>query len=145
MTKRRCFYNTIEGKAADRCPAGFWIHFPQDAIHGEAAVRAHMDFMAETDTDILKVMNENILYDGESKIRSSRDIGKFRGFSRKDKMFQDQMEIIKRICGRAGENTRFWLPSTDFWHLPSTRRDSQGISPAWDTAWRCSAGSDQGR
>ncbi len=102
MTKRQRFYNTIEGKAADRCPAGFWIHFPQDAIHGEAAVRAHMDFMAETDTDILKVMNENILYDGESKIRSSRDIGKFRGFSRKDKMFQDQMEIIKRICGRAG-------------------------------------------
>ncbi|MCI8664629.1 MAG: hypothetical protein HFG69_15515 [Hungatella sp.] len=101
MTKRQRFYNTIEGKEADRCPTGFWIHFPKEAMHGEAAVKAHLDFMAETDTDILKIMNENILYDGESRIMSSKDIGKFRGFSRKDRIFKDQMEIIKGICDRS--------------------------------------------
>ena len=101
MTKRQRFYNTIEGKEAERCPTGFWIHFPKEAMHGEAAVKAHLDFMAETDTDILKIMNENILYDGESRIMSSKDIGKFRGFSRKDRIFKDQMEIIKGICDRS--------------------------------------------
>ena len=28
MTKRERIYNLIEGKEIDRCPAGFWIHFP---------------------------------------------------------------------------------------------------------------------
>ena len=103
MTKRERIYGLIEGKEIDRCPAGFWIHFPQECQHGEAAVKAYIDFMNHTDTDILKVMNENILYDGESKIMCLNDIKKFRGFSRKDDIFQDQMEIIKRIsdCSKA--------------------------------------------
>lgn len=46
MTKRQRFYNTIEGKEADRCPTGFWIHFPKEAMHGEAAVKAQMRRMS---------------------------------------------------------------------------------------------------
>ena len=64
MTKRERVYGLIEGKEVDRTPVGFWLHFPEECQHGEAAVKAHIDFMKQTNTDILKVMNENILYDG---------------------------------------------------------------------------------
>ncbi|WP_252198306.1 uroporphyrinogen decarboxylase family protein [Clostridium sp. MCC353] len=98
MTKHERIFNLLEGKDTDRPPVGFWLHFPDTMHHGEAAIQAHINFMEETDTDILKIMNENILYDGESIIATENDIHKFRGFSRKDKIFKDQMEIIKRIA-----------------------------------------------
>ena len=101
MTKYERIYNLLEGREVDRTPAGFWLHFPKKMHHGDAAIQAHMKFMKETDTDILKIMNENILYDGESLIETVNDINKFRGFSRKDKIFQDQMEIISRIKEQA--------------------------------------------
>jgi uroporphyrinogen decarboxylase len=102
MNQRERVYNVLEGKTADRVPVGFWLHFPESMHHGDAAVKAHLEFMKKTDTDILKIMNENLLYDGESKIYSTSDIGKFRSYSRKDKIFQDQIDIIKRISDQAG-------------------------------------------
>lgn len=104
MTKRERVMNLLEGRPVDRTPAGFWLHFPQDMHHGEKAIKAHMDFMEHTDTDILKIMNENLLYDGDSKIDRLSAISKFRGFSRKDGIFKDQMEIIKRITEQAGQD-----------------------------------------
>lgn len=101
MNKRERIFNLLEGKPIDRTPTGFWLHFPESMHHGDAAIRAHMDFVHETDADILKVMNENLLWDGESKILSTADIGKFRSFGRKDKQFIDQMDIIKRIADQA--------------------------------------------
>lgn len=103
MSKRERVFNLLEGKEIDRTPVGFWLHFPEESHHGNAAIRAHLDFMEQTDTDILKIMNENILYDGESHISCLDDIKKFKGFSRKDQIFKDQMEIIKRIRDAAGE------------------------------------------
>lgn len=97
MTEKERLYNVLEGKPTDHTPTGFWLHFPEEMHHGDAAIRAHLNFMEQTGTDILKVMNENLLYDGSSKICSTADLGKFRGFSRKDKVFVDQMDIIKRI------------------------------------------------
>ncbi|MGN0372191.1 MAG: uroporphyrinogen decarboxylase family protein [Enterocloster sp.] len=97
MNERERVYNILEGKTVDRAPTGFWLHFPESMHHGDAAIKAHLEFMRQTGTDILKVMNENLLYDGESKICSTADISKFRGYSRKDKIFIDQMDIIKRI------------------------------------------------
>lgn len=101
MTKRERVFNLLEGKSIDRTPVGFWLHFPEAMHHGDSAITAHLDFMKHTDTDILKIMNENILYDGESQIRCLGDIKKFCGFSRKDRLFQDQMDIIKRIADKA--------------------------------------------
>lgn len=101
MTKHERIYNLLDGKKIDRTPAGFWLHFPKEMHHDAAAIQAHMNFMKDTDTDILKIMNENILYDGETIIETSADIDKFRGFCRKDKIFQDQMKIISCIKEQA--------------------------------------------
>lgn len=97
MTRHDRLFTLLKGGAIDPCLTGFWIHFKEECRHGEEAVRAHMDFIKETNTDILKIMNENILYDGAAKIMSSSDIHKFRGFTKKDSIMQDQMEIIKKI------------------------------------------------
>lgn len=97
LTKHERVFRTIEGKEVDRTPVGFWLHFPEEQHHGENAIKAHWDFMEKTDSDIMKIMNENILYDGENHISCLNDISKFRGFSRHDTIFKDQMEIIKRI------------------------------------------------
>lgn len=102
MNRKERIFALIDNKPVDRTPVGFWLHFPQSMHHGEAAVKAHMDFMRESNTDILKVMNENILYDGVSKIYGTSDIHLFRGFSRKDAVFQDQMKIIRDVAERAG-------------------------------------------
>lgn len=102
MTKRERVFNLLDGREVDRPPVGFWLHFPEEMHHGDAAIRAHLDFMEQTDSDILKIMNENILYDGESHISCLGDIKKFKGFSKKDQIFKDQMEIIKRIADEAG-------------------------------------------
>lgn len=97
MNEKERIYNLLEGKPIDRTPTGFWLHFPESMHHGDAAIKAHLKFMEQTGTDIMKVMNENLLYDGESRILSTADLDKFRGYSRKDKIFVDQMDIIKRI------------------------------------------------
>ena len=101
MNRKERVYRVLERKPVDRVPAGFWLHFPESMHHGDAAIKAHMDFVRDTGVDILKVMNENLLYDGESKILSTADLGKFRRFGRKDKIFMDQMDIIKRIADQA--------------------------------------------
>lgn len=101
MNKKERVYNLLQGKQTDRVPTGFWLHFPESMHHGASAIRAHMDFVQETGVDILKVMNENLLYDGHSQILSTADLGKLRRFSRKDKIFIDQMDIIKRIADEA--------------------------------------------
>lgn len=101
MTKRQRIFNLLEGKPVDRTPAGFWLHFPEESHHGEAAVEAHIDFMRHTDTDILKVMNENLFW-AEGKVYSTRELSKIKTFARKDKIFIDQMDIIKAIAQKAG-------------------------------------------
>ena len=47
--------------------------FLGEAHKGAPAVKAHMDFVRQTDTDILKIMNENVFYDGMTRIYSTAD------------------------------------------------------------------------
>lgn len=102
MNHRERVYNLLDGKAVDRPPTGFWLHFDKSMHHGDAAIQAHLDFMKNTGTDILKVMNENQFYCPDGKIGCTADLHKARRFSRKDKIFVDQMDIIRRIADRTG-------------------------------------------
>ncbi len=97
MNKNERINNMLKGLKIDRPPVVFWQHFPDEHKFGEASVEAHLKFQKETDVDILKIMNENVFYDGSSKIECLNDIKKFRAFSKKDKIFQDQIELIKKI------------------------------------------------
>lgn len=45
----------------DGVPSSFSLHFPADKKQGEACVKAHLDFFRDTDADICKIMNENLV------------------------------------------------------------------------------------
>lgn len=104
MTRKELIFNLLDGKKVDRIPTGFWLHFPAEMHHGDKAVQAHLDFMTQSNTDILKIMNENTFYNDCGPIRCSADLSNFRSFNKQDKIFLDQSQIIKRICEKNTED-----------------------------------------
>ena len=61
MNKKERVIAAIKGEPACGVPSGFSLHFPAELTRGDAAVKAHLDFFRATDTDILKIMNENLV------------------------------------------------------------------------------------
>ena len=100
MTKKERIKNILNGQPVDRIPAAFWLHFPENEKFGQAAVDAHLKLAEEIDTDFIKIMNENVFWDGITRIDRLDDIKHFRPYSRKDKIFQDQMNLIRCIAER---------------------------------------------
>lgn len=101
MNKKERIAAVVNHQKSPETPVGFWLHFPKEAHKGVPAVKAHMDFVRQTDTDILKVMNENVFYDGVTHIYSTADIPKFRGYSRQDEIFRNQMDVIRAVADQA--------------------------------------------
>lgn len=99
MTKKERVISAIKCQEVDHTPSSFSLHFPETAAYGEAAVEAHLNFFKETDTDILKIMNENLVpYMGE--IKTAADYKMVKTISINDKFMQDQIEMTKRILDR---------------------------------------------
>ena len=61
MTKRQRVLAVLHGEKPDHIPVGFSLHFPAGQNAGEAGVRAHLEFFRETDADLVKIMNENLV------------------------------------------------------------------------------------
>ena len=101
MNSRERVNAVLEGKKPDRTPVTFWCHFHEKDRFGEAAVRAHMKFREESQTDILKVMNENTL-PCTYKIDSVYDFSKATPIDRNCGYMQDQVEVVKRVVDAAG-------------------------------------------
>lgn len=103
MTKRERVIAAIKGQEPDGIPCGFSLHFPQKEAFGQAAVDAHIRFFEESDTDILKIMNENLVpYMGE--IRQGRDYRLVREMSLKDPFMEDQLWMTEQILRRCDKN-----------------------------------------
>ena len=63
MNKKERVKAAIRKEKVDYVPSCFSLHFPRETAFGEDAVKAHLEFYHATDTDILKVMNENLIPD----------------------------------------------------------------------------------
>lgn len=96
MTKKERVLAAIGGRQPDAVPTCFSMHFPKDQNAGEAAIRQHLDFFRQTDTDVLKLMNENLIPDMGS-IRSPADWAQVRTLSMKDGFMVRQMELCRRL------------------------------------------------
>lgn len=96
MTKKERVLCAMSGGEPDCVPVGYSVHFPAECRCGEAAVQAHLKFFEETDTDILKVMNENLIPD-MGPIKTPEDWKQVRSMSLQDAFMQDQLEITKRV------------------------------------------------
>ncbi len=99
MTKKERVIAAIEGKEVDGIPSGFSLHFPKEKAYGEIAVDTHLRFFEESDTDILKIMNENLVpYMGE--IRTGSDYGMVKKMTMEDSFMQDQVALVDGILRR---------------------------------------------
>ena len=99
MTKRERVIAAITGNIVDAVPSCFSLHFPKGKAQGEAGIQSHLEFFQKTDTDILKIMNENLVPDiGE--IRVPDDWKKIPSFSLKDPFLSNQIEFARRILDK---------------------------------------------
>ena len=95
MTKKERVTAAIRGEEVDKIPSGFSLHFPKESAFGDAAVKAHLKFFEESDTDILKIMNENLVpYMGE--INNGSDYSMVKEMTMADGFMQDQVDVYKR-------------------------------------------------
>lgn len=86
----------VAGQEMDRVPAGFWFHFPEGQKHGDASVKAHLDYYRAAGVDFLKVMNEHP-YQTSVSISSPSDWRYLRPAPLSAPFFQQQLDELKRI------------------------------------------------
>lgn len=100
MTKKERVWAAIHGKEVDHVPTGFSLHFPVDKAAGEEGVKSHLEFFKDTDTDIIKMMNENLVPD-VGEIRTPEDWNKIPVYSLNDGFMRKQIEMVERIMDQA--------------------------------------------
>ena len=101
MTKKERVFAVLRGETPDRIPAGFWLHFPESAFHGDEAVKAHLDFFEKTGTDIQKIMNEYVV-PCDIPIKKAADWKNLKPFTRQSPFITGHVEMIKRILDKTG-------------------------------------------
>lgn len=102
MNKKDRVLAAISHQQVDHVPASFSLHFPREIASGEAAVKAHIDFYRETDCDVLKIMNENLVPEiGE--MNGPDDWKKIPAYNRHSPFMVRQLDMIKRILDGVGE------------------------------------------
>lgn len=96
MNKYERVKAAIAGKPLDHVPSCYSIHFPRQEAFGGAAVKAHLDFYHETDVDVLKVMNENLV-PAIGALDSPSDWDRLPAYNRSSQFVADQLELIKQL------------------------------------------------
>ena len=108
MTKKERVISAINGKDVDYVPSGFSLHFDKKIVFGDNEVKAHIDFFDKTDTDIVKIMNENLVpYMGE--INSADDYKMVKAVTLEDDFMKNQIELSKRILEKCDTNNSFTM------------------------------------
>lgn len=95
MNKRERVIAAIYKKETEGVPSCFSVHFPKNQTRGWEAIKAHLRFFSETDTDIVKIMNEDFV-PTVGRISSASD---FDRVCRDTGFVEDQLELVKRIAG----------------------------------------------
>jgi uroporphyrinogen decarboxylase len=103
MNKVERIRAVLAGEIADRVPASFWFHFPEDQAHGAESVKAHLEYYRQANLDFLKIMNEHP-YQVEARIKNPIDWRKLKPAPLSSDFYQSQLDEIKMITdGLGGE------------------------------------------
>ena len=101
MTKRERVTAAIRGEEVDGIPSSFSLHFPKDANSGDAGIEAHLAFFRDSDTDIIKIMNENLV-PGSADIVNAADYSAYtKHVDVKQPFMKTQLEYTKKILAKA--------------------------------------------
>lgn len=101
MNKRERVIAAIEGKEVDGIPTSFSLHFPAAEAVGDPAVEAHLKFFEDTDTDIVKVMNENLIRQYDMVYTPKEFNSAVKRLTDDRHYITDQIEMTKKIVDRA--------------------------------------------
>lgn len=96
MTKKQRMLSALRGDISDGIPSLFSIHFPKEKAFGAAAVDAHLQFLHDTDCDVLKIMNENLI-PPFAEVRCAADLRAFPGIRESDPAIAEQLALTDRI------------------------------------------------
>lgn len=99
MNKKERVLATLQHKAPDHTPAGFWLHFPPETHPSEIAIQTHLDFFKDTDVDLCKIMNENLLR-GTAPITTPQEYKKLHFSPDWKRACNAQVELIKHIVDK---------------------------------------------
>lgn len=100
MTKKERVLAAIHHEPVDYVPSGFSLHF-NPAIHNTPEeVSAHLDFFEKTDTDIQKIMNENLVPDF-GPVLVPEDWRTLGSFCRDSGFIQQQITFTKQLLDLA--------------------------------------------
>ena len=101
MTKKELVQKTLNGQIEEAVPSSFSIHFGPDYRYGDAAVKKHLEFFRDTDTDIIKIMNEN-LFPSNPGVKTSEDFNRIGPITRKSEFIVHQTDLVKAILDKTG-------------------------------------------
>nr|WP_319776109.1 uroporphyrinogen decarboxylase family protein [uncultured Sphaerochaeta sp.] len=104
MTKKERVIAAILKKPVDFVPSGFSLHFPKEKAHGREGVKSHLSFFKETDTDICKIMNENLVPSFGS-FTTADDYKKIPTISVNDEFMQKQLQMTTEIMEQTDTNS----------------------------------------
>lgn len=105
MTKKERVIAAIRKQPVDYVPCGFSLHFPVEMNSGDAGVEAHIRFFKDTDTDICKIMNENLV---PSPARNSIFPEAYESVAKMDlagTIVRDQIEFTRQIVSRCDKDS----------------------------------------
>ena len=105
MKRRERVISAIKNEPVDGIPSSFSLHFPKGYEYGDQGVAAHLDFYKKTNTDIYKIMNENLLPYCEG-IHCGNDWKHIPAFSKKDTWMTRQIDMVKGILEKS-DSDRF--------------------------------------
>lgn len=103
MNKRERVIAAIKGEKVDKVPSSFSLHFSNEEGFGQKGVDAHIKFFKETDTDIIKIMNENLV-PSIYNIQKPEDWNQLKKLSIRDEFIVRQIDLVKRILDKAEDN-----------------------------------------
>lgn len=104
MTKKERVIAAIQKKEVDYVPCSFSLHFPTDIAFHEEGVKAHLEFFEATDTDMIKIMNENLI-PSVGEINCATDWNKIPTYSLEDQFMKDEIALAQGILDRCDKDS----------------------------------------
>ena len=120
-----------KGQMPDYIPAAFFIHFPPECHHGQAAIDKHLSYFRYTDMDFVKIQYE-FPFPHRPEIESPNDWVKMPLYRRE--FFQDQLDVVeglvKAVKGEALVIQTLYSPFMSAGHTTSDRMITEHIKTA---------------
>ena len=104
MDKRTRVLNAIDKKPVDHVPVGFWYHFGGEQAYGDPCVQAHIDYVKDTDLDMLKIMCDGYFpYPVPEDCKTAADWKKLQPLGKDHPFIREQVERAAKLVKAVGK------------------------------------------